>query len=443
MLDRESQIFLQDLQSRRRSSKKKYEILKPYPEDTAKKEIPLKTQKPQPEKHFSQEQYEMLKRCSEKKDTTEWNKWRKNNPQETILLQGVFLPGAELHAADLKCAHLEGAVLIGAHLEEADLFDAYLEGINLGGARLEGANLKHAYLRGADLFEAHLEGADLLGAFLEEAVLLGAFLQGADLFNNNMEGANLGRARLEGASLKHAHLQDADLFEAHLENADLKHAHLEGAIFIGAHLEGANLSYTNLIDADFSRAVVDGKTLIWECEVNRYTNFEGVGLDNMRIYPRIKQLLQYNIRRMNWEVWYGKKNKSLPELCNMVIWLMKRLVHVFWSISDYGMSTGRIIVSFFGFTFVFATAYRLWPNMIAFNSNANIQDFQSFLHAFYFSVTNMTTLGFTGISASPDSWQGQLLLMTQVILGYIFLAALITRLLVLFTSGHPGSDFKE
>jgi uncharacterized protein YjbI with pentapeptide repeats len=443
MLDRESQIFLQELQSRRRSSKKKYEILKPYPEDTAKKEIPLQTQKPQPEKHFSQEQYEMLKRCSEKKDTAEWNKWRKNNPQETILLEGAFLPGAELRAADLKCAHLEGAVLIGAHLEEADLFDAYLEGINLGRARLEGANLKHAYLRGADLFEAHLEGANLLGAFLEEAVLLGAYLQGADLFNNNMEGANLGRAHLEGASLKHAHLQDADLFEAHLENADLKHAHLEGAILIGAHLEGANLSYTNLIDADFSRAVVDGKTLIWECEVNRYTNFEGVGLENMRIYPRIKQLLQYNIRRMNWEVWYSKKNKSLPELCNMVIWLMKRLVHLFWSISDYGMSTSRIIVSFFGFAFVFAAAYRLWPNMVEFNTTSGIREFQSFLHAFYFSVTNMTTLGLAGISASPGSWQGQLSLITQVILGYVLLAALITRLLVLFTSGGPSCDFNE
>jgi uncharacterized protein YjbI with pentapeptide repeats len=443
MADMDSQIYFQELQSKRRSSKKQYEVLKPYPENIAEKDSQLKSQEQQSKKRFSQEQYEMLKRCSENKDTTEWNKWRHENPHETILLEGAFLPGAELRSADLKNAHLEGAILIGAHLEETNLFDAYLEGINLGRAHLVGANLKHAHLRRADLFEAHLEGADLLGAYLEEAILLGAHLEGADLFNNNMEGVNLGRAHLEGANLKHAHLQDADLFEAHLEDANLKHAHLEGAILIGAHLEGANLSLSYLMDADFSRAIVDGKTLLWECEINRYTCFEGVGLDTMRIYPKTKQLLEYNIRRMNWEDWYSKKNKSLPELCNMVIWLMKRLVHFFWAISDYGISTGRIIVSFFGFAFVFAAAYRLWPDLVAFNSKANIQDFQNFFHAFYFSVVSMTTLGFADIAANPNSWQGQLLLMAQVILGYVFLGALVTRLAVLFTSGGPAGDFTE
>jgi uncharacterized protein YjbI with pentapeptide repeats len=385
----------------------------------------------------------MLKLCSENKDTTEWNKWRHENQHENILLEGALLPGAELREANLKNAHLEGAILLGAHLEGADFFDAYLEGVNLGRAHLIGANLKHAFLQGADLFEAHLEGADLLGANLEEAILLGAHLEGTDLCGAYLEGVNLGNAHLERANLKHAYLQGADLFDTHLEDADLKHAHLEGAILLGAHLEGVNLSLTHLMDADFSRAIVDGKTLLWECEVNRYTKFEGVGLDSMRIYPRTKQLLEYNIRRMNWEEWYSKKNKSLPELYNIVIWLMKRLVHIFWAISDYGMSTFRIIISFFGSAFMFAVAYRLWPNLVAFNGKIPVKGFQNFLHAFYFSVVTMATLGFGDIAANPDSWQGQLLLMAQVILGYVLLGTLITRLAVLFTSGGPADKFAE
>jgi hypothetical protein len=32
------------------------------------------------ERWFSQEQYDMLLRCSEKKDMTEWNEWREANP---------------------------------------------------------------------------------------------------------------------------------------------------------------------------------------------------------------------------------------------------------------------------------------------------------------------------------------------------------------------------
>ncbi len=443
MTDMDSQTYSQGQQSKKHFSQKQYEILKPCTENMTDKDSQLKSQEQQSKKRFSQEQYEMLKFCSENKDTTEWNKWRDENPHENILLEGALLPGAELRAADLKHAHLEGAVLLGAHLEGANFFDAYLEGINFGRAHLIGANLKHAYLEGADLFEAHLEDADLKHAYLEEAILLGAHLEGADLSSAYLEGVNLGKVHLEGANLKHAHLQGADLFEAHLEDADLKHAHLEGAILLGAQLEGVNLSFTHLMDADFSRAIVDGKTLLWECEVNQYTKFEGVGLDNMRIYPKTKQLLEYNIRRMNWEEWYSKKNKSLPELCNMVIWLIKRPVHIFWIISDYGMSTGRIIVSFFGLAFVFAAAYRLWPNLVAFNGKTNVQDFQNFLHAFYFSVTTMTTLGFGDIAANPDSWQGQLLLMAQVILGYVLLGTLITRLTVLFTSGGPADKFAE
>ena len=55
----------------------------------------------------------------------------------------------------------------------------------------------------------------------------------------------------------------------------------------------------------------------------------------------------------------------------------------------------------------------------------------------------MATLGFGDIAANPDSWQGQLLLMAQVILGYVLLGTLITRLTVLFTSGGPADKFAE
>ena len=65
----------------------------------------------------------------------------------------------------------------------------------------------------------------------------------------------------------------------------------------------------------FSRVIVDGGTLVWGCKVDCNTKFEAVGLDNMRIYPATKQLLEHNIRRMNWEAWYEYKDwdKIKPE----------------------------------------------------------------------------------------------------------------------------------
>jgi hypothetical protein len=35
-------------------------------------------------RRFSQEQYDMLIRCSEKKDMSEWNDWRQQNPETDI-----------------------------------------------------------------------------------------------------------------------------------------------------------------------------------------------------------------------------------------------------------------------------------------------------------------------------------------------------------------------
>ena len=68
-------------------------------------------------------------------------------------------------------------------------------------------------------------------------------------------------------------------------------------------------------------------------------------------------------------------------------------------------------------------------------------DIRGLWHALYFSVVTMTTLGFGDIAANPDSWDGQALLMFQVILGYVLLGALVTRFAVLFTAGGPAGRF--
>ena len=60
------------------------------------------------------------------------------------------------------------------------------------------------------------------------------------------------------------------------------------------------------------------------------------------------------------------------------------------------------------------------------------------VRALYFSIVTMTTLGFGDMHATPDGWLGHVLLSVQVILGYVILGALITRLSVLFTSGGPN-----
>jgi hypothetical protein len=179
--------------------------------------------------------------------------------------------------------------------------------------------------------------------------------------------------------------------------------------------------------------------LFVECELDRKTDFRRVGLDSARIGPATKQLLEYNARRTNWESWYEEH------------WLLQWPVKLFWSFSDYGISTWRIIGWFFLLALAFASIYAncacWWPPGIV--SNLDVEPHLPLWHYFllvllrpvYFSIVTMTTLGFGDMHANETSIWGHVLLTFQVILGYVLLGALVTRFAVLFSAGGPAGKF--
>jgi len=242
---------------------------------------------------------------------------------------------------------------------------------------------------------------------------------------------------LRKANLQWANLQDAKLMGTHLEGAKMCFAHLEDADLSGAHLESAKVQ----------RAKVNGSTSLWECKVNKYcknhkfTDFSGVALDRASIDPGTKQLLEYNIRRKNWEDWY-------KEHC-----LLRWPIRWFWCLSDYGISTWRVIIWFLVLSLLFATIYAncayWWPLGIV--SNLEVEPHLPMWHYFllllfrpiYFSIVTMTTLGFGDMYANAQSIWGHILLSLQVIMGYVLLGALVTRFAVLFTAGGPAGRFAD
>lgn len=304
-----------------------------------------------------------------------------------------------------------------------------------------------------DLSNAELIGVDLPGANLTKANLSGARLRAADLSKTILYWSDLRRADLRQTNLVDAELYEADLRCARLRNANLKNAWL---------------SDTKLQGTDFSYAIVDGGTLIAGptkrdlhiAEIDHDTNFEGVGLDAMRIDPGIKQLLEYNIRRKKWERWYEDENVPIesgkwifsnPKIRKVTNRFLRYFIHKFWQISDYGLSTKRIIAKFFKWAAVFALVYLFFEystldGIVNNLSQVDGQKVQSWLvpvRAFYFSVVTMTTLGFGDIYANARSFLGHFLLTIQVLMGYMFLGALVTRFAVLFTAGGPAAKFTE
>lgn len=286
---------------------------------------------------------------------------------------------------------------------------------------LEGAPFWHAYLKGVNLCGANLTGADLRGAKITRADL-----EGANLYDAKLQGARLGKS-----ILRHANLEGADI-----RGTSLWHASLEGA----------------KCDA----AIVDGFTLLWRCNVDRCTNFVGVGLGSTRIRPGLRQLLEYNIRRMNWEKWYKWKDWSVDkpkkERNKISQFFLKKTIGWFWSISDYGRSTGKIIAWFFGLAFIFANLYYHWgriappgivENLFVDRNGIVVPSWLVPFRTLYFSIVTMTTLGFGDMYANAQSICGHILLSLQVILGYVLLGALVTRFAVLFTAGGPAGKFAD
>jgi len=355
---------------------------------------------------FNREQYDLLKKCSDKKDITEWNQYRIDNPEIDVELEG----------------------------EDADFQEWYLKGVffHIGLAEFKGSRIcftGDVYLGGANFNLAHLEEARFIGSHLEDATLAGAHLENAILTCAYMEAADLNYTYLADANLSQAHLEWAEFEDAHLERTNFEYTHLDKAELNYAYLQGARFNCAIIKGAIFNYSEVDEKTEIFMCKIDKETDFRNVDIDNIRMESGTKQLLKYNIRRMNWEDWY-KEHK-----------ILKRPVWLFWQTSDYGSSSLRIIGWFFGLAFGFAIIYRIWPGLVMVRGGAD--HLRDFIHALYFSVVTMTTLGFGDIAANPDSHCGQVLLMIQVILGYGLLGALITRLAILFTGEGPAGKFAD
>jgi len=345
-----------------------------------------------PNETFDSRQYRFLLACCQAGDVDRWNRWRRANLAREVRLAGADLAGRALDGFDLS----------GVRLDGADLSEAGLAGASLAAARLRDATLWMARLDGAHLLAARLDRANLRGAGLEDAVLISAGLSGADLSGARLARAALPEARLSGADLSRCDLSGADLSEADLRGADL------------------------------SFAVVDASTLLAGCAVDRQTDFAGVDLASARVSPGLRQLLAHSTRREQWLAY-----------CRRGPWparaIKTALCLPFWWLSDYGRSTWRIVLGFAVLAMAFATALGAWPQWVTADGAA--PKGIGFLHAVYLTVATMTSLGLGDVGLRPAGAAGQVLLAAEMLVGYVILAALVARFVVMFTAAGPADAY--
>jgi hypothetical protein len=314
--------------------------------------------------------------------TEAWNAWRAENPDAR---------------ADLSDADLSDLELPGANLGEADLSRA-----ELCYTDLSGANLKMADLSGADLSGANLSGAELYkitaaGAFFTRTDLTGCYLAASDLTN----------ADLRGATLIRADLTEADLSSSDLSQADLTEAVLDQALIIGANLRHATLVQANLIGLRYgSYHTMTG-------------NYQAIrGLDSCfgnALFVRDAQDQDY----------LDTLDESLTKITSPVSRKLRRIGFAAWGLINYGRSLTKTAAYALGLSLCYGFVYMLdmllgWGLMNYSNSA------ESWLTPYYYSIVTYTTLGFGDIT--PKHWIGEIIVISEVILGYITLSLLLSIL---------------
>jgi hypothetical protein len=311
-----------------------------------------------------------------------WNKWRRENPAVS-----PQLAGEDLSEMDLK----------GADLSEADLTDAELFQTDLANA-----NLKMANLADADLSDAGLQGAALYKANLSSACLIEAKLERASL-----GAVNLRDADLRGASLRKADLTEADLTEADLSEADLSGATLTRANVIGATLRNANLTGVNLTGVEHGD---------FESKVGNYYGIRG--LDSCfgnALYVRDAKDQDYLDTLRN----------SIDQTPSKIARKWKLLGFKAWGLIDFGRSLGKLALGALMVALVFGLIFHL-DAVFGWNFFDYPTTVDSILTPYYFSVVTYTRLGSGGVT--PTHWVGEIVLVTERILGFVTLGLLLSIL---------------
>jgi uncharacterized protein YjbI with pentapeptide repeats len=347
------------------------------------------------EKTFNEKQHFLLTACAKKGGGADWNSYVKST---TDLI-------------DLRGANLENLKIVRANFQNS---------------QGEGANFNEAMLNGVVL-----EGVDLSGSYFLNAELSGVKASGSAFHDCRFDRSNLSAGRFtmcnfNGSIFQWAKLISVEFFESHFQDCSFYGADLSDANFYSGGnnpIAGKELRF-NLFGTSFKNAKFTSSTYFHLANVSRETDFRTISFESACYSTRLRQSLQYCNRRHNWNDWFQRSGvvKGL-------------LVKLFLLASDYGRSPQWVIFSFFSICLFYTFLY-FFPFL---TSEGDL----NFIRSFYFSVVTMTTLGFGDIYANKTSWLSQLILVSHVFFGYIFLGALLTVLSNLFTADGPSQGLAK
>lgn len=323
---------------------------------------------------------------------------------------------------------------------EGSLLDALIEGGEAWRAFRKTGNLDE--IKTADLCEIDIGNRNLADLDLSGIDFFRTNLQRANLKMSNLSEAELAEANLSEAALYKSNLRDAVLQEADLSGADLSSSDCTGADFRGADLRGANLSGAILVGANFSGAKLNNAILA-DADLT-LTNFTSANIEQANVsrvhYGGFKSMRgkYYGIRGVdncfgNAVFVRDAKDQDYIDTLHETVLAMPDgfrksadlILLKAWGLIDHGRSLlkvgiyAMIISAIYGLIYTCDIAFG-W-GMMDYSNSAG-----TWFTPFYYSLVTYTTLGFGDVTA--DSLIGEMLVISEVVVGYFTLGLLLSIL---------------
>jgi len=348
-------------------------------------------------------------------------------------------------------------------LKGGNFYLAPLKGAKLPGANFNEADLQHAFLEYAFLEQASFNNSNLQFANFENAMLFTANLEGSDLSFSNFRNADLACCNLSEANLKASNLENSDLSGANITCTSFESANLEKAKLDGVHYtESCRFPvYGQAVVLCLWLSFIDrklwllGGILRHFTEAVRGTDYFNIFFDCIKNYA-VGRIREFKKRDIKWPIinilrkptlWKSSAVENVGT-CNSIFrryikdqsYLEARLAR-----TRYG-SWDRVWMFVWGITCGYGSNIWLWitwASLLAITfgmlyflgdiTGHNIVKVNVISRAdptwftyIYFSVVTFTTLGFGDVT--PTGTLGELIVMVEVILGYVMLGGLISIL---------------
>jgi hypothetical protein len=274
-------------------------------------------------------------------------------------------------------------------------------------------------LSGADFSKADLTGANFSGLRSLSTPVL-ANLTGTTLSGANLTGTDFTLADLSQANLTGANLSGSRLIFTNLTNAYLMGTNLTKALVIKSNLTEANLTGADLTSANLYDSNIAGATFL-------LANLTDVQVTDVKWNPRKMRRRWKSVRGLDscWGNALFKRAAADQDFLDTLeqhwrgTWAM--VLFWLWGLStNYGRSLQRVASMGLVIAILYGLTYTWWPEMLSY------QRPQTWFTPFYFSIVTFTTLGFGDVV--PATAIGEIVVSTEVILGYVTLGLLLAVL---------------